>query len=193
MSDMDYTQLFDRWVALTVLSEGDRKALVERMHEEVTSGVQALGALAAGEVSKFLEEAKYDKREDYLKSIVPILALAAFDGYLLFLMERGINPQTEDLRTRDTTKGLGDRWSRGYEKDQNGPYLKKTDPIIGLLLNKIYELRVNQVLSFHPEIVELPYRVTEKLHQYIGWCVHQGYILGLMEQELASQGVPLRS
>lgn len=181
---MDYKQLFDRWVALTVLPEHDRKALVERMHEEVTSGVAALGALAAAEVSTCLEDAKYDKREEYLKSVVPILALAAFDGYLLSLMERRINPQEADLRGRDTTKGLGERWSRGYEKDQNGPYLHKTDPIIGLILNKIYELRVNQVLSFHPEIVELPYRVTEKLHQYIGWCVHQGYVLGTMEQEL---------
>ena len=59
------------------------------------------------------------------------------------------------------------------------------DPIVGLILAKMYELRVNQLLSFHPEIVELPYKVTEKVHQYVGWAVHQGYIMGVMETELA--------
>lgn len=180
---MDYKQLFDRWVMLTTLSEDDRKALVTRMHEEVTTGVQAMAGLAVAEVAKVFEGGNYEKHEEYIKTLAPILALAAFDGYLLSLMERGVNPQTADLTARESTKQLGERWSKGYKKDQNASYLDKIDPILTLILNKIYELRVNQMLSFHPESVELPYKVIEKVHQYIGWAVHQGYVLGVMEQE----------
>ncbi len=182
---MDYKQLFERWVTLTTLPEDDRKALVGRIHEEVTSGVQALAGLALAEVKKQLEDAKFGKADEYLKTMAPVLALSAFDGYLLSLMERGVNPEKEDLTGRESTKGLGEKWSEGYGKDQNAPYLEMTDPIVGLILAKMYELRVNQLLSFHPEIVELPYKVTEKVHQYVGWAVHQGYIMGVMETELA--------
>lgn len=179
---MDYKQLFDRWVLLTTLPEEDRKALVERIHTEVTTSVQAFAGLAAVEIDKTLADASYEKKDQYVKTVAPVLALAAFDGYLLSLMERGINPQTIDLAGVEKTSGLGERWSAGYGKDQNITTLKAIDPIIVLLLAKMQEVRVNQMLSFYPEIIELPYKVTEKLHQYIGWAVNQGYVLGVMEQ-----------
>lgn len=180
---MDYKQLFDRWVMLTTLPEEDRKSLVDKMHEEVTTSVQAFAGLSAVEMDKILKETEYPKRETYIKTAAPVLALAAFDGYLLSLMEHGINPQTTDLAAKETTKGLGERWSEAYGRDQNISYLQKIDPIIGLILGKMQEVRVNQLLSFYPEIVDLPYKVTEKLHQYVGWAVHQGYVLGVMEQQ----------
>lgn len=183
---MNYLELFDRWIALTTLSEEDRKALVERIHEEVSVGVQALAGVSAKEMDRVLTDASYDNKDKYLKLAVPVLALAAFDGYLMALMERGVNPQTAHLTENETTKGLGERWSKGYEKDQNVSVIEKTDTIVSLILNRMYELRVNQILSFHPEIVELPYKVTEKLNQYFGWAVHQGYVLGVMEQEKSS-------
>ncbi|HLD25252.1 MAG TPA: hypothetical protein VJB96_05035 [Patescibacteria group bacterium] len=182
---MDYQQLFDRWVALTVLPEKDREVLVGKLHEEVRNGVEVLGALAAAEVNTILGEVSYDQRDAYIAVCAPVLALAALDGYLLSLMEQGINPETAGLAQRKTIKGLADHWSRGFAKDQNVSYVNKTDPIIGLLLNKLYELRVNQILALHPAIVELPYKVTEKLHQYIGWAVNQGYIFGMMEREIS--------
>lgn len=179
----DYKQLFDRWVMLTTLPEEDRKSLVELMHEEVTTSVQAFAGLGAVEMDKILKAAEYPKRETYIKTAAPVLALAAFDGYLLALMEKGINPQTADLVSRGSTKGLGERWSAAYGKDQNISILQEIDPITGLILGKMQEVRVNQMLSFYPEIIDLPYKITEKLHQYIGWAVHQGYVLGVMEQQ----------
>lgn len=181
---MDYTQLWDRWAALTMLSEDDRKSLLGKLHQEVISGVQALAGLAANEMATVLDEAKYDKKDAYIEAVSPVAALGALDGYLLALMERNINPQTAHLAGNDSVKGLGERWSTVYKKDQCASYLDAIDPIIMLLLQKIQELRVNQALSFHPEIVELPYKTAEKLHQYLGWCVHQGYVLGILEQEL---------
>ena len=182
---MDYKQLWDRWVTLTLLSEEDRTEMVDHMHEEVTSGVTALATLANAQVANILTQATYDKADEYLKAIAPVSALAALDGYFLSLMERGINPQKADLATRVTTKGVGERWNRGHKKDQNKSYITNIDPVIVLMLERIYDLRVNQTLSFHPEIVELPYKVTEKIHQYLGWVVYQGYVIGVMEDELS--------
>lgn len=180
----DYKQLWDRWVALTTLSEDDRKNLLSRLHGEVISGVQALATLATDEMGKILDDAKYPQRDAYLEAIAPVAALGALDGYLFALMERGVNPQTASLATNERTNELGNRWSKAYEKDQNASYFDAGDPIVMLLLEKIQDLRINQALSFHDEIVELPYKVTEHLHQYLGWCVHQGYVFGVMEQEL---------
>ena len=175
--------MWDRWIALTILSEEDRQDLVENLHEEITSGVTALATLANAQMGKMLNEAKYEKAEDYLRAVAPVTALAALDGYFLSLMERGINPQKERLAEKKLTVGLAKRWSQGHEKDQNRSYIDKIDPIIALLLERIYELPVNQILSFHPEIVEQPYKINEKLHQYIGWAVYQGYVLGVLEKE----------
>lgn len=177
----DYKQLWDRWVGLTLLSEDDRAEMVEKLHEEVTSGVTALATLANGQMANVLEEAGYKDAEAYLKAVAPVTALGALDGYLLSLMERGVNPEKMDLKDRPSTAGLGERWMAGQKKDQNRSYIDNIDPVVTLMLERIYDLRVNQVLSFHESIVELPYKVTEKLHQYIGWCVYQGYVLGVLE------------
>ena len=162
--------------------------MVDALHTEVTTGVQAMAGLASSEMGRILGEAAYDKRETYITAVTPIVALAALDGYLLCLIEQGVNPMTAVLAAQDKTKGLGEVWSQQYQKDQNTSYLNKADQIMVLLLGKIQELRVNQALSFAPEIVNLPYKVTEKLHQYIGWAVYQGYILGLMEKERLQHG-----
>ncbi len=178
---MNYAQIFDRWISLSTLSEADRASLMDHLHGEIKSGTQTLAMLASNEMGLIVNEVQYDSRDAYLKAVLPVMSLASLDGYLLFLIEKGINPDTANLVGNKKTDGVGKLWSTGYEKDQHKAYMDAIDPIIRLMLNKIYELRVNQALSFHPEIVELPYKVTEKLHQYIGWCVHQGYILGCLE------------
>ena len=185
---MEYRQLWDRWIAITILSEEDRQDLVEHLHEEITSGVTALATLANAQMGKLLSDVQYGKAEEYLKSVAPVTALAALDGYFLSLMERGINPQKERLSEKNTTKGLAKVWSTGHEKDQNRSYIDKIDSVIVLMLERIFDLRVNQILSFHPDIVEQPYKITEKLHQYIGWAVYQGYVLGVIEQEVSQKG-----
>lgn len=181
---MNYTELFKRWVTLTTLSEDDRKKLIDKLHDSVVTTVQALAGLASSEMGAILDEAKFEKRDEYLQAVAPVAALGALDGYLLSLMVNGINPETADLSKGEKVKELADVWGKSYEKDQNISYLEKVDPIVGLLLGKISELRVNQALSFYPTIVDLPYKTTEKLHQYFGWSVHQGFVLGLIEQEM---------
>ena len=182
---MNYTQLFDRWVKLTTLSEKDRADLLQNLHEEVVSGTQTLAALSCSEMGRVLDEAKYEARNTYLEAIAPVVAMAALDGYLLAKIEQGVNPQVEKLATRESTNGLGNRWSAQFQKDQSRSYIDKIDPIVSMLLQKITDLRINQAISFHKEVIDLPYKQVEQMHQYIGWCVHQGYVLGVVEQELS--------
>lgn len=181
---MNYTELFERWVASTTLSEKDRVTLIEKLHEEIVSGVQALGGLAVSEMRKLLDAIQYPQKDKYIEDITPVVALAALDGYMLFLITHDINPQEAGLVTKEKTKEVSKVWSTAYNKDQCISYLEKVDPIVSMMLSKISELRVNQELSFHPKIVDLPYKTTEKLHQYLGWAVHQGYVLGAIEEEL---------
>lgn len=181
---MNYTQLFDRWVTLTTLSENDRADLLQNLHEEVVSGTQTLGALSCSEMGRVLDEAKYEDRNVYLEAVAPVVAMAALDGYLLSKIVQGINPLTEQLSTRASTTTLGNRWSSQFQKDQSKSYIDKIDPIVGMILHKITDLRINQAVSFHTKIIDLPYTIVEHVHQYIGWCVHQGYVLGEVEQEL---------
>ncbi len=182
---MNYTQLFDRWVALTTLSEKDRGDLLNNLHEEVVSGTQTFASLACSEMGRVLDEAGYKERNVYLEAIAPVVAMAALDGYLLSKIERGVNPITEKLASQESSKGLGNRWSTQFQKDQSRSYIDKIDPIVEMLLQKIQDLRINQAISFHKEIIDLPYKSVEQVHQYIGWCIHQGYVLGVLEQELS--------
>ena len=182
---MNYIQLFDRWVALTTLSEKDRTDLLQNLHEEVVSGTQTLASLACSEMGRVLDEAKYEARNAYLEAIAPVVSMAALDGYLLSKIELGVNPQEEKLALRESTKGLGNRWSTQFQSDQSRSYIDKIDPIVGMLLQRIQDLRINQAISFYKDVIDLPYKAVEQVHQYIGWCVYQGYVLGVVEQELS--------
>ena len=182
---MSYIQLFDRWVALTTLSEKDRGDLLNNLHEEVVSGTQTLASLACSEMGRVLDEVKYAARNTYLEAVAPVVSMAALDGYLLSKIEQGVNPQEQKLALKESTNGLGNRWSAQFQNDQSRSYIDKIDPIVSMILQKMTELRINQTISFHKEIVDLPYKQVEQMHQYIGWCVHQGYVLGVVEQELS--------
>jgi len=179
---MDYLQLWDRYVSLSTFPEHDRKRLVDRLHQEIVHGTETVAVLAVSEMRNELGKASFEKRDEYLEIAAPILTLSALDGYLLFLQVQGVNPETTDLKNRSTTSGIIDRWSAAYQKDKNALLTEAIDPIIGLLLQKIQEVRINQLLALYPEIIKLPYEITERLHQYVGWTVQQGYVLGMLEK-----------
>jgi len=182
---MNYLQFFDRWVALTTLSEKDRAELLNNLHEEVVSGTQTLASLACSEMGRVLDEVSYQARDIYLEAVAPVVSMAALDGYLLSKIELGINPQAEKLVLKESTNGLGNRWSAQFQSDQSRSYIDKIDPIVGMILQRIQDLRINQAISFYKDVIDLPYKTVEQMHQYIGWCVYQGYVLGVIEQELS--------
>lgn len=181
---MDYLELWNRWVELTTLSEKDRATMMDNLSENVTKASQALAMLSAAEMKQQLEKHGYKEWNTYLETATPILMLGTLDGYLLSLMVQGNNPLNINEKSIKTSDNLSDRWQEVYQKDQGRSYTEQIDPIISLFLQKIQELRVNQILALHPDIIKLPYETTERLTQYIGWSIRQGYVLGLLQEKI---------
>lgn len=179
---MDYLTLWDRWIALSALPEKDRSTLMDKLSKNVTKATQTLAILSAAEIKQQFEKIAYKEWNTYLEIVTPLLMLGALDGYLLSLMAKGENPMTNNTKSEKSSDNLSDSWAALYQKDQCKSYVEQIDPIVSLLLQKIQELRVNQILALYPEIIKLPYEVTERLNQYVGWSVQQGYVLGLIEK-----------
>src|SRR3989344_6443704 len=184
----DYLSLWNRMLALSVLPDEDRKALVGNLHPETRAGIEMLGSVAAAQMREILKDGAFDKKDDYLKAAGPVLIWSALNGYCLYLMTQNVNPLTTDLKGREDTKNLGNRWIGQFQRDQNRSYIEKIDPIVSMLLGKISELRVNQLLALVPQVIDLPYKTTERLNQHIGWAVYQGFVLGVMESEEKNHG-----
>ena len=183
----DYLSLWNRCIALSVLPDEDRKTLVGNLHPETRAGIEMLGSLAAAEMGEILKDSGFSKKDDYLKAAGPVLTWSALNGYCLYLMTQNVNPLTVDLKSREDTKNLGNQWTEQFQKDQHRSSIEKIDPIVAMLLGKISELRVNQLLALVPQVIDFPYKTTERLNQYIGWAVYQGFVLGVMESELSER------
>ncbi len=177
----DYLEIWNRFNVLMVLPDEDRKTLVENLHEETRAGIEMLASLAASEMAELLKNTEFSKKYEYLKAAGPILSFACLNGYCLYLLFQKVNPLTTNLSNRATTEKLGETWMTNYRKDQNKSYIDKIDPILSLMLGQIQEIRVNQLLALVPDVIELPYKITERLHQSIGWSVFQGFVIGVME------------
>ncbi len=185
-STLDYQKLWDRWTGLMMLPETDYKHLLTLLHEEMKAGIEFLGTIVGSEGEAILKDISFSKKKEYLKALVPLANVSALFGYLLFLMTKGVNPDEANLSRREETKGLGAAYMEQFQKDQNASYIRNISPLHSLFLEKVYELRVNQLVAAVPESVDLPYKVIEGIHQYLRWSAHQGFVLGMMEEQLGS-------
>lgn len=177
---MDYLELWNRWVALTTLPEKDRNTMMGKLSDDVTKAAQTLTVLTLAEMKNQLEKNRYKELNTYLEVVTPIATLGILDGYLLSLIVHGKNPMINDIGENITKDSISDRWITKYEKDKCKEYVDQIDPIVSLFLQKIQELRINQILTMHPEIIKQPYEITERLNQYLGWAIQQGYILSII-------------
>ena len=181
---LNYRDIWERYSGVSLLSEEDAKEYLSRLHEELKAGLEMMGGVAGAEVAEVLKDVSVEKKDALLQAIATILTFTALAGYTLYLVEHGVNPLGVDLKDRESTKGLGNRWMEGYKRDQHQPLLQVIDPLVKLMLGNIRDIRMNQLLAIRPDIIELPYKTTERIAQYIGWAAHEGYVLGVMESQL---------
>ncbi|MBI4066207.1 hypothetical protein HY411_00675 [Candidatus Gottesmanbacteria bacterium] len=181
---VNYSDIWERYSAVSLLSEEDAKEYLVRLHEELKAGLELMGSVAGSEVVEILKDVSVEKKDALLQTIATILTYTALAGYTLYLVEHGVNPLGVDLKDRETTKGLGSRWMEGYKKDQHQTVEKAIDPIIKLMLDNIRDIRTNQLLALRPDIIDLPYKTSERVFQYLGWAAHEGYILAVLESQL---------
>lgn len=178
----DYLSLWDRWLAFSTLPEEDGKTLLQNLHEEVRAGTEMLGVFGGTQIDEILTDVSFDQKKEYLEAAAPILSFAALHGYCLFLMSRGVNPVTANLKNRPGTAQLGVVWMEGYKKDQHAAILQSIDPILFLILGAVADVRINQLLAVEPRVVDLRYKVTERIHQTVRWAACQGFVLGVLEE-----------
>lgn len=172
-------------MALLRLSGEDRKTLITHLHPELKSGIITVGGIALENIGKVFLDDKIPRPETFDKTAEAIVMSSVTDGYLAFLVDRGIDPTTAKLGDVVTTSGLGQAFMASFQKDKHQSRIAGIDPVFGLMLTAVYEVRSNQLLSEFPGSVEYPYRVTEKMNQYLRWSIVMGYVLGILEEELS--------
>lgn len=89
------------------------------------------------------------------------------------------------MKDRNSTTQLGELWVQAFDKKELDKKIKSIDPVIQLMLDKIAEMRLEQLIALTPEIIKWKYQSVVTIQQHISWCVYQGYLLGEFEQNLA--------
>lgn len=179
--EINYSLMWSKWIALLTTDTATRGEILEALHYEVTKGLDVITRLA---IEEFQAVATHPSLQSAKADIEISLASSAWSGYALFLIKEKIDPVEENVLARSTTNELGNKWMGYYEKDQTRSMLEQIDPIISLLLNKENENRINQLLITFPEFGEIPYKEFLHIETFHNWVSHQGYILGVIEQEL---------
>lgn len=78
---------------------------------------------------------------------------------------------------------------QSLDKRELDEKIKRIDPMFQLMLDKIAEIRIEQLIALSPELIKWPYQSIVAIQQHISWCVYQGYLLGEFEQNLSEHTV----
>ena len=99
------------------------------------------------------------------------------------IRDSNIDPQAINLLAQESTNGLGSEWVKNYDADMNKSLLEKIDPILSLIMEKETQEKMNRLLVEFRDLAELKYKDMNIIETFINWSAHQGYILGMLENE----------
>lgn len=180
----DYKSTLVRWITLGQLSDKDRKEILDNLHPEIKKGFDIITKLAIEELEKQTDNKEFsNKAKDTIETL---FAFSVFGGYMLFLIENHIDPAKETLSTRESTKSLGTEWMMHYEVDQGNKLLSSVDPIISQMMQTGTGGWMNQLFLRFPECMDYTYKTVSNVEKFINWSAHQGYLFGILEQQLKS-------
>lgn len=187
----DYESIWTKWMELLSQDIKSRKQFLDYLHFETQKGFDVIVRIAIEE----LEQQILDKPllEKIRADLEFSLSVCVFSGYILFLVSLEIDPKKENLVARSQTNELGNVWIQNYEKDQGKSLLLKIDPIFSLYLEKTKQSEMNKIMYAFPEIIKSSYEQIGKIETFINWAAHQGFILGILEQELFLGGERYKS
>ncbi len=178
----DYKSAWIRWVALCNSDLSERKKLLESLHPEVRKGFDIVVRIAYEEVSSQVKDLKTLKDDIELG-----LTSLVFKGYLFFLVTQEIDPFESNLIANEKTNELGNVWMENYEKDQNRSIIEKIDPIISIIMQNEKDSQLIRLHKEHEEISNIPYNNIRLLELLYSWAIHQGFIFGMIEQNLSGE------
>lgn len=178
----DYKSAWIRWVTLYNSDLSERKKLLESLHPEVRKGFDIVVKIAYEEISTQVKDLKVlkDDIEFGLSSLV-------FKGYLLFLVTQEIDPFESNLIANEKTNELGNLWMQNYEKDQDRSIIEKIDPIISIVMQNEKDNQFIILLKEHDDISKMPYSSIRLLELFYTWAIHQGFIFGMIENDLSDE------
>lgn len=181
----DYKSILVKWMVLFQLPEKDRKEMLDALHPEIKKGFDIITKLAIEELEK--QSSQKDFFQMTKDMVETFIAFSVFSGYMLYLIENHIDPVKETLSTRESTKSLGTEWMMHYEVDQGNKLLSSIDPIISQMMQMSTGGWMNQLFFRFPQCMDSPYKSVTDIEKFINWSAHQGYLFGLLEQQLKTQ------
>ncbi len=181
---MDYNSIWIKWVAMMQLDLKSRREMLASLHTEVTKGFDVVTKIAVEEIEGNISNQANLKI--YMEAIEEYIAFSVYGGYMLFLITHNIDPQVMNLLAQESTNKLGSKWVKNYEIDMNKSLLEKIDPMFSLIMEKGTQEKMNMLLVEFEDLADLKYKEMNIIETFINWAAHQGYILGILENELAN-------
>ena len=180
----DYKSVWIKWVAMMQLELKSRREMLALLHTEVTKGFDVITKIAAEEIEGNISDK--ENLKTFMDAVEEYIAFSVYGGYMFFLITHSIDPQAINLLAQESTNGLGGEWVRNYDADMNKSLLEKIDPILSLIMEKETQEKMNRILVEFRDLAELKYKDMNIIETFINWSAHQGYILGMLENELSS-------
>ncbi len=179
----DYQALWIKWEAILSSDIKEQKDLLDSLNIEVKKGFDVIVRIASEELI-----AQTDKKlESYKEDLEKNLAILAFSGYLLYLVQSSTDPKESNLVAKTSTSELGTTWMESFEKDKGIRYVEQIDPVFSLLLDSRKQSCIDSLMNEKKDLAQLPYQLIHMIELYFLWTAQQGYIFGIIEQELSTQ------
>jgi len=180
----DYKSVWIKWAAMMQLDLKSRRELLALLHTEVTKGFDVITKIAAEEIEGNISDK--DNLRTFMDAVEEYIAFSVYGGYMFFLITHSIDPQTMNLLAQESTNGLGSEWVKNYDADMNKSLLEKIDPILSLIMEKETQEKMNRLFVEFKDLAELKYKDMNLIEAFISWSAHQGFILGMLENDLSS-------
>jgi hypothetical protein len=178
----DYQAIWIKWEALLSSDIKERKDLLDNLNIEVKKGFDVIVRIATEEIISQSNNKFVNIKEELEKN----LAILAFAGYLLYLVQSGTDPKEANLVAKTSTSELGTVWMESFEKDKGIGYVEQLDPVFSLLLDSRKQSCIDSLMNKEKELPQLSYQLIHMMELYFLWTAQQGYIFGIIENELSS-------
>ena len=177
----DYQTRWIKWEALLSTDVKERKELLDDLNIEVKKGFDVIVRIASEELISQSDK----KLEEYKEDLEKNLAILAFSGYLFYLVQSGTDPKVANLVARTTTAELGTVWMESFEKDKGISYVEQIDPVFSLLLDSRKQSCIDSLMNEKGQLADFSYKIIHMIELYFLWAAQQGYIFGIIENELS--------
>ena len=102
----DYQAIWIKWEALLQSDLKARKELLDSLNIEVKKGFDVIVRITSEELVSQTEK----KLNEFSEDIQKYMAVLAYGGYILFLVQSNTDPIKENLVERSSTSELGNVW-----------------------------------------------------------------------------------